>query len=572
MPTVYHHPLTSSVDANTLFNSSNPAEYITSAQKSIYTIVSDNIFIGGPLTQTITFSCNNFKDIIFKEDGCSTSETPRALTLEELYNITNIIDVKDGKLTFDIPVYFNNTITVDGDATFNGYVYVKDPSYIKFTDLDLNLEQWIAGNNWTFSGDINFTGEYVKFTGPNTIYVDENITLENYVKQKISELSKLKIIICYDGNLPDPETADNGALYLVPNDIVSPSWYTEYIIIGDEGSKHFEKIGTTDTDLTGVIKKDENNTLPSYTNPEYAEYSGKPGIMFDGKFYWFEILEYDPQNPNPWDKLDDRYVKKLPECNEMEPYGQEIGLCFNGNFYSFESLCVKQHIGPNFEADDEPIEIIEQGTEVVTIPDGKTSIRITPINNDSDRNYIVLDAICIDQNAKTWMEIDYIDREPAADGKMGVYMTIYPLVPKPDPAPDLTAWLSIKTMNTINGEVFDSQIFFRSNENIHIPAYHPRNKFKYKVNDDTSYTNLQENNLVINIETGTEKLYITHDCFILLDVHLVSENGLTEINGFSNNEIVLNVDATKTGTDWLAIKCLNDVDGVVFYRSVKILK
>lgn len=55
-----------------------------------------------------------------------------------------------------------------------------------------------------------------------------------------------------------PQTGQKGTIYLVPNSGSSPSSYDEYIWLEPTGgTAHFEKIGTTDVDLSGYWAKTE---------------------------------------------------------------------------------------------------------------------------------------------------------------------------------------------------------------------------------------------------------------------------------------------------------------------------
>ena len=86
MPTIYHSQLTSSIETDTTFDSDkSPVKYDTSSQSSVYTIVSDVIFIGDKNTESITFTANSFENVLFKEDGCDATTqrshiTPRRIS------------------------------------------------------------------------------------------------------------------------------------------------------------------------------------------------------------------------------------------------------------------------------------------------------------------------------------------------------------------------------------------------------------------------------------------------------------------------------------------------------------
>lgn len=60
-----------------------------------------------------------------------------------------------------------------------------------------------------------------------------------------------------------PATGATGTIYLVPNSGSTPNIYDEYIWIASSSS--FEKIGTTDVDLSGYVQSSE---MVSITNAE----------------------------------------------------------------------------------------------------------------------------------------------------------------------------------------------------------------------------------------------------------------------------------------------------------------
>lgn len=546
MPTIYHHPLTSSIEVDTEFDSTKiPVKYTTSTQESVYTIVSDAIFIGDSNTQSITFTANNFTNINFREEGCDSEG--RTLNLEEIYNLKSAFDIDEDKITFKVDVYFDNKVTFNGDSIFNGKVQFKNPHYITFEETGEDLEEYISNHDWTFTNTITFSGA-------DKINVNDDTTLEDYVKNKIIEESRFQIVICKDGL---PEEGEEGIMYLVPKeDETGETYYEEYIWLKED--EKFELIGSTKVKYGDFIQKNDNNSLPQYSKEEWTKFNNKPGIMFDGKFY---LLEYLESEDGETIGLDERYVK-LHECNSLEG---ETGLCFNGQFFSFESLYNKEWAGPDFITDKEGI----------TVDDNDDGILICTVGNEDElkimtesSDYIIIDAQCVDQNTNQWAEIDYLERE----GRCGVIMSF---TPSSAPA---SAWLIVKTMNITDavdagGAVKDIAIFLRTNDTINPKSGSTTGEsFKYKKSPSGIYTNLPENELVIDITTDIANLYITHSSFILLDAHLVTQNGLSQITGFSNNEIVLNIDQTETGCDWLALKVLNKTSGNTFYRSIKINK
>lgn len=62
-----------------------------------------------------------------------------------------------------------------------------------------------------------------------------------------------------------PATGEKGVIYLVPNSGSGQNIYDEYIWVDGDPSGRFEKIGTTDIDLSGYVQASEMHAL---TNAE----------------------------------------------------------------------------------------------------------------------------------------------------------------------------------------------------------------------------------------------------------------------------------------------------------------
>lgn len=543
MPTIYHHPLTSSIEVDTEFDSTKiPVKYTTSTQESVYTIVSDAIFIGDSNTQSITFTANNFTNINFREEGCDSEG--RTLNLEEIYNLKSAFDIDEDKITFKVDVYFDNKVTFNGDSIFNGKAQFKNPHYIIFEETGENLEEYISNHDWTFTNTITFSGA-------DKINVNDDTTLEDYVENKIIEKGRIQIKVVDE--LPQP--GESGVLYLIADiDETGESFYKEYLWITKDSK--YELIGTTKINYSDLIQKNKNNELPQFEKEKWIKFNGKPGIMFDNKFYLFDSLLSEDGETTVGDE---KYVK-LKDNNVLEG---EIGLTFNGQFFSFESLYNTEWTGPNFITNKSDIIVEDENRILVCTIENEESLKIMTDSED----YIILDAQCIDQNSTQWVEIDYLERE----GRCGAYLSFTPSM---QPA---YAWFIVKTMNITDaadsgGSVKDVAIFLRNNKEIKPKSGVSSNSFKYKTSPTGIYTYLPENNLIITVSTGIVNLFITHSSFTILDAHLISSTGLSKISGFSNNEIAMTIDQSHDGYDWLALKVLNKDSGNVFYRSIKITK
>lgn len=109
---------------------------------------------------------------------------------------------------------------------------------------------------------IAFTGDYNDLSNAPTIPTD-NAELQNgagyqtaeqvnaAIKSAISGITEIDFQVVT--SLPD--AGENGTIYLISNGGASGNSYDEYIYIADTGK--FEKIGTTEVDLTGYLKSDD---------------------------------------------------------------------------------------------------------------------------------------------------------------------------------------------------------------------------------------------------------------------------------------------------------------------------
>ncbi len=62
-----------------------------------------------------------------------------------------------------------------------------------------------------------------------------------------------------------PASGNAGTIYLVPNSGTNPNIYDEYIWVSSGSSGSWEKIGTTDVDLSGYVQKSELGTISNAT-------------------------------------------------------------------------------------------------------------------------------------------------------------------------------------------------------------------------------------------------------------------------------------------------------------------
>lgn len=73
-----------------------------------------------------------------------------------------------------------------------------------------------------------------------------------------------------------PATGEKGIVYLLPNSGTAPNIYDEYIWIPNGQSGSYEKIGTTEVDLSNYVEFSDLATVA--TTGSYSDLSNKPAI------------------------------------------------------------------------------------------------------------------------------------------------------------------------------------------------------------------------------------------------------------------------------------------------------
>lgn len=95
---------------------------------------------------------------------------------------------------------------------------------------------------------------YVHITVDNSMSDSSGNPISNsVVKSYIDNAIGSVVGISFEKVTTLPATGENGVIYLVPNSGASPNSYDEYVWITVDGTSKFEKIGTTDVDLSGYV-------------------------------------------------------------------------------------------------------------------------------------------------------------------------------------------------------------------------------------------------------------------------------------------------------------------------------
>lgn len=149
--------------------------------------------------------------------------------------------------------------------------------------------------NWNNKSD--FSGSYNDLTNKPTIPTDNseltngaNYQNANQVQTAINEALGGITGITYSVVVELPSTGETGVIYLINNNGENPNIYDEYIYVNNS----FEKIGTTEVDLTNYVTKGELPTVipykASYTDEEKANYGEEIFACFDSTYTMLKPL------------------------------------------------------------------------------------------------------------------------------------------------------------------------------------------------------------------------------------------------------------------------------------------
>lgn len=149
------------------------------------------------------------------------------------------------------------------DLTNDGN-FVTDANYVhtdnNFTTTLLNKLNGIASG-----AEVNVQADWSVTTTTSDAYIlnkptkvsdftnDSNFQTQSQVQQAIDDAIGQITGLSFEIVQTLPATGTAGTIYLVPNSGSSPNVYDEYVWITSGGSGSFEKIGTTDVDLSGYV-------------------------------------------------------------------------------------------------------------------------------------------------------------------------------------------------------------------------------------------------------------------------------------------------------------------------------
>lgn len=161
------------------------------------------------------------------------------------------------------------------DLTNDGN-FVTDANYVHTdnnftTTLKNKLNGIAAGAEVNVQSDWNQTtttaDDYIKNkpTKVSDFTNDSNFQTQSQVQQAINDAIGQITGLSFEIVQTLPATGAAGTIYLVPNSGSAPNIYDEYVWITSGGSGSFEKIGTTDVDLSGYVQYTD---LVAITNSE----------------------------------------------------------------------------------------------------------------------------------------------------------------------------------------------------------------------------------------------------------------------------------------------------------------
>lgn len=187
-------------------------------------------------------------------EGITVNSTAVPLTnkIANLTIPTKLTDLtNDGNFVTDANyVHTDNNFTTTLKNKLNGIA----------TGAEVNVQ-----SNW--SQTTTTADDYIKNkpTKVSDFTNDSNFQTQAQVQQAINDAIGQITGLSFEIVQTLPATGTAGTIYLVPNSGSAPNIYDEYVWVTSGGSGSFEKIGTTDVDLSGYV---QYSNLVAITNSE----------------------------------------------------------------------------------------------------------------------------------------------------------------------------------------------------------------------------------------------------------------------------------------------------------------
>lgn len=363
MSTTYDFPLSNFTPGYATFTADN-ADLLnqTGSYTSIYEIEAEDIKIGAENTKSIEFvigqqneyaTGSGFSRIKFVEKACEETDKDRTITLEEIYNLSQIIELTDDKLKFNVSIKFGDDIRDDIDATFNIPTTFKNTVF--FTD-DVTFE-----NKATFTDEMHLPslGDiYVDMGGSEVpIYnafteFGNSITFKNTTT--FNEEAQFNAPVKIDSNTEiNGDTEITGNVTITGGDLTvnSPTEFTDTVSVKDDtslmiGDKNLDEYLLSKKELGLILKVVD--VLPTEDINPKAIYLVPITDTGDKNYYeeyiWIENEQNKTRAAAPGNfeligttQIDDARFIKVNENNTQTAY-DEVGLKINNTFYPFAKL------------------------------------------------------------------------------------------------------------------------------------------------------------------------------------------------------------------------------------------
>ena len=145
-----------------------------------------------------------------------------------------------------------NGIDTGAEVNQNAFSNVKVGSTTVAADAKTDTLEIAAGTNITVAGDatndkVTISAQVDTTMSDSSTKPIANSTVKSYIDSAIGSITGISFEIVTDL----PASGSAGIIYLKSNSGSSPNSYDEYIWITVSGTGRFEKIGTTDVDLSG---------------------------------------------------------------------------------------------------------------------------------------------------------------------------------------------------------------------------------------------------------------------------------------------------------------------------------
>lgn len=182
-------------------------------------------------------------------NGSAVTPTNKIVNLTIPTKLTDLTN--DGNFVTDANyVHTDNNFTTTLKNKLNGIA----------TGAEVNVQSdWAVTNNSSDAFIKNKPTKVSDFTN------DSNFQTQSQVQQAINDAVGQITGLSFEIVQTLPATGAAGTIYLVPNSGSAPNIYDEYVWVTSGGSGSFEKIGTTDVDLSGYV---QYSNLVAITNSE----------------------------------------------------------------------------------------------------------------------------------------------------------------------------------------------------------------------------------------------------------------------------------------------------------------